>query len=186
MTVTTANSVKNARLDAISATWGATPKLRLYSGTPPAGASAALSGNTSLVEVTPAPAAAANGTKDMLGGTKTGAGTAGAGSGTFATFYRVYSSDGATCFEQGLVAQTWAASTAYAVGQQVGNGGNVYRCTGAGSSASSGGPTGTGTGITDGTATWAYVGPGPDMTIDNSSVAQNQSVNLNTFTKTEP
>jgi hypothetical protein len=133
MAVTTTTAVKNARLDAISSTWGATPKLRLYSGTAPANAAAALSSNNVLVEVTIAPAAAASGTKDMLGGAKTGTGTAAAGTGTTATFYRVYSTDGSTCYEQGSIAQT-----------------------------------------------------GGDMTIDNPNIAQNQTVNLNTFTKTEP
>ena len=53
----------------------------------------------------------------------------------------------------------WAASTAYTVGETVSNGGNTYVCTTAGTSAASGGPTGTGTGITDGTAVWNYSPP---------------------------
>lgn len=129
MAVTTATAVKNARLDAISTTWASTPKLRLYDGTPPASASASLSGNTMLVEVTPAPAAASGGVKDMLGGTKSGTAAA---SGT-ATFYRVYNSAGSTCYEQGTVATS-----------------------------------------------------GGDLTIDNTSIASGQTVNFNTFTKTEP
>ena len=39
------------------------------------------------------------------------------------------------------------------------NGGNVYVCRAGGTSAGSGGPTGTGSSITDGGATWCYVGP---------------------------
>lgn len=54
----------------------------------------------------------------------------------------------------------WLASTIYAVGQKVYNSSNVYVCTVAGTSASSGGPTGTGTGITDGGVTWDYVSSG--------------------------
>lgn len=50
----------------------------------------------------------------------------------------------------------WAASTAYTVDQMATLGGRVYRCTTAGTSASSGGPTGTGTSITDNTVTWTY------------------------------
>jgi hypothetical protein len=134
MSVTTTTAVKNARLDAISTTWGASPKLRLYSGTMPTNAATALSGNNLLVEVTIAPAAASNGTKDMLGGAKSGTGTAAAGTGTTATFYRVYDSSGTTCHEQGTVGNTGS----------------------------------------------------PDMTIDNPNIAQNQTVNLNSFTKTEP
>jgi len=132
MAVTTTVAVRNARLDAITATWGASPKLRLYSGTAPASASAALSGNTLLAEVTPTPAAASNGSKDMLGGAKSTTGTAGASTGTNATFYRVYDSTGATCFEQGTV------------------------------------------------------GPSGDLVVDNVNIAQNQTVNFNTWTKNEP
>ena len=52
----------------------------------------------------------------------------------------------------------WKASTAYAVGDVVSNGGNgnVYVCDQAGTSASSGGPTGSGSDITDGGARWDY------------------------------
>jgi hypothetical protein len=48
----------------------------------------------------------------------------------------------------------WQASTAYSVGQRCSNGGYVYHCVTAGTSASSGGPTGNTSGITDGTVVW--------------------------------
>jgi len=129
MTITTSASVKNGRLDAITTAWGATPKLRLYSGTAPADANAALSGNTLLAEVTPTPASASGGTKDMLGGAKS---TTGAATGT-ATFYRAYNSGGTTCHEQGTVGTS-----------------------------------------------------GTDLIIDNTSINSGQTVNFNTWTKTEP
>jgi hypothetical protein len=50
----------------------------------------------------------------------------------------------------------WSASRAWTVNQVCSKGGNLYRCTTAGTSASSGGPTGTGSSITDGTAVWTY------------------------------
>lgn len=53
----------------------------------------------------------------------------------------------------------WAGSTAYTGGSLVTNNGNRYICTTAGTSASSGGPTTTGTAISDGTAAWDYIGP---------------------------
>jgi lysophospholipase L1-like esterase len=53
----------------------------------------------------------------------------------------------------------WVASNSYALGSVVDNGGKSYYCTQAGTSASSGGPTGTSTGITDGTAKWNYRWP---------------------------
>lgn len=59
----------------------------------------------------------------------------------------------------GRLARAWVASTTYAVGQVRENGGNIYRCVTAGTSAGSGGPTGTGTAITDGSVVWDYVSP---------------------------
>ena len=56
------------------------------------------------------------------------------------------------------VANDWAPSTAYTVGQQRYNDGRLYVVTVAGTSASSGGPTGTGSGIVDGgVLKWDYV-----------------------------
>lgn len=52
----------------------------------------------------------------------------------------------------------WTASTAYTIDRIVNNGSKSYKVTIAGTSASTGGPTGTGTGITDGSVTWAYQG----------------------------
>jgi len=51
----------------------------------------------------------------------------------------------------------WAASTAYKVGDKVKNGGKVYQCDTAGTSAGSGGPSGTGSDISDNSARWDYV-----------------------------
>ena len=53
----------------------------------------------------------------------------------------------------------WAASTAMAVGALKTNGGNLYVADAAGTSAASGGPTGTRDWILDGTVYWHYVGP---------------------------
>jgi len=56
---------------------------------------------------------------------------------------------------------SWQASTAYAVGDIITNdSGKVYTCDTAGTSASSGGPTGTGANITDGGARWDYTSAG--------------------------
>lgn len=78
------------------------------------------------------------------------------GSSATATFARCFKSDAATVVMDIPAADAWSGSRAVIVGQYVTNGGNVYRCTAAGTTASSGGPSGTGTGITDGSATWAY------------------------------
>jgi len=63
------------------------------------------------------------------------------------------------CTLGGWNSPQWAITTAYSVDDVRYNGANVYICTTAGTSAGSGGPTGTGTSITDGTVTWRYLAP---------------------------
>jgi lysophospholipase L1-like esterase len=55
-------------------------------------------------------------------------------------------------------APAWASGTAYVQGNVVANGGNLYVCFTAGTSAGSGGPSGNGGDITDNTVHWSYVG----------------------------
>lgn len=129
MAIQQSDTQRNARLDAISTTWGASPLFRIYNGTPPADESTALSGNTLLAVVTLTPASASGGVKNMLGSTQT---TTGAAAGT-ASFYRVYKSDGTTSCEQGTVGTS-----------------------------------------------------GTDAIIDNTSIAVGQTVNVTSFSKTEP
>ena len=62
---------------------------------------------------------------------------------------------GETTFTYDDVA-AWTHTTAYLVDARVKNAGNIYTCTTAGTSAGSGGPTGTGLTIADGSAVWAY------------------------------
>ena len=67
----------------------------------------------------------------------------------------------ATIYSRFIPIGGWAGSTAYSVGAVVLNGGEVYYCVFAGTSAASGGPTGTGTGaVTDGTAKWRWLQTG--------------------------
>lgn len=54
-------------------------------------------------------------------------------------------------------ATAWAAETGYTEADYATNGGRLYVCTTTGTSAASGGPTGTGTAIEDGTCEWDYV-----------------------------
>ncbi|MFD1809270.1 hypothetical protein ACFSHQ_17945 [Gemmobacter lanyuensis] len=66
--------------------------------------------------------------------------------------------DALRCVTAGSSCQTaWAPTTAYSIGARRYNGANVYVCVTAGTSASSGGPTGTGAAISDGTAVWDFV-----------------------------
>lgn len=77
------------------------------------------------------------------------------------------------------VAPAWAGTTAYTAGQFVTNGANQYKCTTGGTSAGSGGPTGTGTGITDNTVTWDYYSPaGADVQMDNLEINATQTVTV--------
>ena len=107
MTVQLSVAVRNAMLDVIETTVGASAKLRFYSGAPPANTAAARTG-TLLCEIA-APADwqsnAANGTK-LLAGTWSGTGLAAAGGGTVAGHYAMMDSAGATCHEQGNITVT--------------------------------------------------------------------------------
>lgn len=62
-------------------------------------------------------------------------------------------------FWKHLTVSAWGTSTAYAQGTYVTNGGNLYKCTVSGTSAGSGGPTGTDTttAVTDNTCSWLYI-----------------------------
>jgi uncharacterized phage protein gp47/JayE len=65
-----------------------------------------------------------------------------------------------------VTATAWAITTAYSVGDIVRNDSpeNIYVCVIAGTSAGSGGPTGEGTAIVDGTVTWRFLGDGEGST----------------------
>lgn len=135
MAVTYSHAVSDAKNDAVETVIGPSPQLRLYNGTPPANARAALSGNTLLAQgALPSDwmAASANGVKAKAG-TWTLTGQSGAGAGTAATFYRIYDSTGTTCHEQGTVTAT---------------------------------------------------GGGGDMTLNNNSIANGQTLTVDTYTKT--
>lgn len=76
-------------------------------------------------------------------------------------------------------APTWAGSTAYALDEFVTNGTNQYKCTTAGTSAASGGPTGTGSGIIDGTAVWEYCSvANADIQVNNVDVTLGEAFQI--------
>lgn len=172
-------AVRNAMLDAIEVTAGTAVLLKLRTGAMPANCAAARTGTVLASLTLPADwmSAAAAGAKAKLGTWQ----DASADATGLVGYFDIFDSGAATCHVQGLVSQAWAISTAYVLNQQVHNGGNVYKCTTAGTSAGSGGPTGTGSGITDNTAVWAYLGP-LDMTIDNGSLSITQAYTINSFT----
>ena len=135
MTISYSDTVKDAKNDAVEVTIGTSPKLRIYSGSVPANASASLGAAVLLAEGSlPSDwmSNSSGGVKSKTG-TWTLTGQSGAGAGTAGTFYRVYDSAGTTSHEQG----TFTAS-----------------------------------------------GGGGDMTIDNNSIANAQSITVATYTKT--
>lgn len=100
MAVQYSTAVNNARLDAIEATIGASPKLRVFYGAAPANCAAADTG-TLLAELSlPSDwmAAAASAAKAMAG---TWSGTASAGAGTPPTHFRITNNAGTVVGMQG-------------------------------------------------------------------------------------
>ena len=63
-------------------------------------------------------------------------------------------------FQEGhdLTGRVWTGSKAYYAGTYINNGGKSYKCLTSGTSAATGGPTGTAASITDGTVVWKYEG----------------------------
>lgn len=107
MTIQFREAVRNARLDQIESTGGASCAMRVYTGAQPADCTQANSG-TLLVDFNlPADwmAAASGGTKAKSG---TWSGTASGGSGSTPGHFRIYNSqatkDGTTCIIQGSCA----------------------------------------------------------------------------------
>ena len=190
MAVQWSDALRNAILDAWETylNTGGTPIINIYDGTPPADENTALSSNNILAQFTAADWSAASAGAKPLAATLTDASANNSG---LARFYRIMTGtqggSSTTGAEQGLVGQNWAASTAYLLNQHVINDSSkVYKCTTAGTSAGSGGPTGTaGSGITDGSAVWGYVGTA-DMTIDNGNINAGQQVQITAFGKTAP
>ena len=78
-------------------------------------------------------------------------------------------------------ASAWAAATVYSVGNVRENGGNWYICTQAGTSAASGGPSGTGTSIVDNTVRWDY--RPCDLIMDGAAAEEFTVLNTNWFRK---
>lgn len=66
----------------------------------------------------------------------------------------------------------WQPLTVYALNAKSVNGQNIYTATTAGTSAASGGPTGYGTGIADGSVVWAFTSLDPIATALNDAALQ--------------
>jgi len=176
-------STRNATLDAIETHIGTSATLEIRSGAVPANAAAADSGTLLATIALPSDwmAAAVNGVKNLSG---TWQDTSADATG-IAGHFRIKS--GGVCRMQAIISMAWQASKAVVVGEYNHNGGDLYRCTTAGTTAASGGPSGTGASITDGTAVWTFVQAGTDMTMDNTSISSGppgQQVNITSFSIT--
>lgn len=118
--------------------------------------------------------------------------TAVAATGTGIPGYIRLLSSGAAAQIDLQVAPAWGASLAVAVGTYCVNGSNYYKCLTAGTTASTGGPTGTAvSGITDGTAVWGYVGAtataaGVDVTTTATQITAGSTWTLSPATITLP
>jgi hypothetical protein len=172
--------VRNGALDGVEAVVGTAPTLTIRTSAVPANCAAARVGTVLATLILPSDwmALASGGTKSLSG---TWQDLAADAEGK-AVYFSI--DQGAICHIQGLVSMAWFASVSVITGEHRTNSGNLYRCTTAGTTASSGGPTGTGGSITDGTAVWEYVQVGSDMALDNTSIGVNQQVTITSFNLT--
>lgn len=102
MTISLSTATRNAKLDAITTTIGTSGLLRIYDGTPPASANAALSSNTLLAELALSSTFAAGASSGALTASSITQDSSANATGT-ASFFRIYKSDGTTCIMQGTV-----------------------------------------------------------------------------------
>jgi hypothetical protein len=169
-------SVKAARMNATIAAIGATGVLELLS-----------SGGTVLVTIPLANPAAPVTSTDTATFTMPQSDASADATG-FPVSGRVRTaSGGTTVFSEMTVGlsqaiSAWAGSTVYAANAYCKNGGKVYKCATGGTSASSGGPSGAGSGITDGTVVWNYYCPdNADIKLDSLDINALQAVTINSF-----
>ena len=183
------NTAQNAASVALAAACALSNNgtLVFLNGATPATPETALSGNTTLATLTYAATAygAPSWSAPNMQATASFTGNANPVANGGATFARGYKADGATVTADYTVGSAWIASNVFAVGQYCTNGGNTYKCTAAGTSAASGGPTGTGSGIVDGTVTWNYTGAGQlfDALMGNCNVQVGTAVSATQVTK---
>lgn len=104
MAISLSDARANAALDTLTASC-ASGKLRIYSGTPPADADTALSGNTLLAELTMNATAFGSAASGVLTANSITSDSAADATGT-AAFFRIYQSNGTTCVLQGTVTAT--------------------------------------------------------------------------------
>lgn len=192
-------AVRNAILQAIETTWGASAIIVGCTGAPPATPATAESGTRIAQGTLPAdPLTAPSGGASAKNGTWTLTGLAAAGAGANLGYYRIYDSAGTVCMEQGTITNTVTLNTS-ALTAANGNVLNFASTTGVvvGLNVTGTGiPAGatviavTGTTVTlshastAGVASAAAITFRGDMYVDNINVANGQVITVNTVTKT--
>jgi hypothetical protein len=169
-----------SQIGAILTAQGGLPLLKVFAANPPLDCAAPDPGLLLCTMTLPTnPLASANGQATMLG---TWSGVA-ANNG-FAQCYRLYDST-PTCHVQGVCSEPWAPSLNYSLSQQISNANGVYDCASPGVSASVGvGPSGTGSGIVDGSVVWNFIAPAAEMVFASTNLAPGLSLPVQNFSIT--
>lgn len=200
MTIQNSVAVRNASLDSLETTIGASAKIRILSGSLPANCAAAQSG-TLLAEFSLAAdwmSAASAGAKTFSNLPLTT--TAVGGAPSDATYYRIVDNAGTVCGEQGTIYPTRNLTTnaLTAANSAVLNFASTTGVSVGMTATGTGVPTGatvvavTGTTVTlsqistAGVANAAAITFGGDMSLDNVSITSGQTVNITAWTKTAP
>jgi|SRR6516162_3258818 hypothetical protein len=165
------------QIGAILTAQGGVPLMRIFGADPPINVAAADPANLLCTFNLPSnPLSAANGVASMIP-PWTGV-VANPG---FAQCFRLYDAT-PTCHVQGYCSEPWRPSTPYVLNQNISNINGVYSCVGAGVSASVGvGPAGTGTGIPDGSALWAFLWSIAEMVFGSTNLAPGLSLPVQSF-----
>lgn len=179
-------SVVNAMMAAIEATIGTSAKFQVWAGAVPAHITDAPAG-TMIVEMDlPSDYLTAPDEGVIV---KNGNWTGTAEASAVATFGRLCTSAGSARiqFTISYAAVAWSTEDDVALNERRKANGGVYVCSQAGTTAAVGdGPTGTGTGIADGTAEWDWVSAVGEATLDNTNIAETQVVTVTSISFTGP
>ena len=173
-------TLRNNRLSAINATLGNSGVLKLWAGAYPPNCAAVDPATLLLSVALPSlPFSVAFGVATLTAALSVN------GSGTgYACCYRLYDGSG-NCHMQGYASQAWVPLTTYVAWQQVSNINGTFLCAIGGVSASTGtGPSGSGSGITDGSCTWTALSLTADLIMATTYVAAGVGVSISNLTIT--
>lgn len=199
MAIKAADTLRNAALDQMETTAGTSPILRIYSGTEPGTIGAAASGTKLAEGILPNDwlAAASSGGK-ALSGVWTLSGESGAGGGTAAGYYRIVNSGDSLTLFQGLAGGTvqipttaltaamgnvltFSSTTGVVVGMRVSGSGvpsDTFVVAVSGTTATMSRTS------TAGVSNGASITFNYDLTLDNASIADGQTVTVQSWTLT--